>query len=194
MNDQEALLVIDVFCTSYPRVDWPEGTIKMWARLIADLDFEKTQAAVVHWCSTEKWPPQSVAEIRERVIALAVDPTPEADEAWQEVIAAVRTLGSWSEPTWSNPLIGEAVNTLRGSWQELCANLLEDELVAERAHFLKIYAAKRQTHQRHLQAVEPSHREHLKPAARPIRPMPRAAPETWPLLEGAERIGRPIPE
>jgi hypothetical protein len=183
MSPDEAYRALEALAINYPRTDWPPETLKLWARLILDLDFEATQMAVLNWCSTEKWPPQSVAEIRERVVGLVTDPMPEAEAAWQEVITAVRTLGSWSEPTWSNPLVGEAVDTLRGSWQELCANLLEEELVAERAHFLKIYAGKRQTHQRHLQAVEPVRR----PALETTRP-----PQTIPPWEA--QVGRPIPE
>jgi len=57
-----------------------------------------------------------------------------AADAWGEVIAQIRSVGSWGQPVFKNKVIEQTVD--RMGWKELC---LSENQVADRAHFLKIF-------------------------------------------------------
>jgi hypothetical protein len=137
VTEAEAYEIVGVLAECYRRDPWTKERIKIWARMIADLDYRATKTAVLAWVRSERWPP-TIAEIRGLV---TVDDyhVPDVDRAWSEVMNNVRGVGSWGEPRWSDPIVGEVVAALRGSWQALCENLVEDEVMAERAHFLRLY-------------------------------------------------------
>lgn len=156
MTKEQAYAALSTFITIYPRADLSVETIKAWARLIADLDYEQAVAGVSDWCLNERWAPQSVAEIRERVVTVSGATGPDPEAAWAEVIEKVHTVGWSGVPAWSHPTVGQAADALRGGWVQLCQTLLMDELPAERAHFLRIYTARRSEHRRGLQALPPS--------------------------------------
>ena len=63
-------------------------------------------------------------------------PTPE--EAWGEIQNRIRSVGYVGTPSWSHPVIGEMVRGM-GGWQQLCAS---ETPLADRAHFLKMYASR----------------------------------------------------
>lgn len=56
-------------------------------------------------------------------------------DAWGEVARQMQDIGRYRTPAFSHPLITQAVNQV-GGWQALCES---DNLVADRAHFLRIY-------------------------------------------------------
>jgi len=139
VTEEEAYSILQGLASCYPRADWGVDTIRAWARLIVDLEYQPTQIAVISWASTERWPPQSAAEIRERVLQASGKAGPSAAAAWDEVVHQIQAVGFWGEPSWSDDMIGRAAMALRGGWRELCATLTVEELVAERAHFMRIY-------------------------------------------------------
>lgn len=58
----------------------------------------------------------------------------DVDEAWQEVLQQIQTVGRYGRPTWSNPAIGEAVAAL--GWDGLCGS---SNPAADRARFVQFY-------------------------------------------------------
>ena len=66
-------------------------------------------------------------------------------EAWAEVLGAIRSVGSYGSPEFSDPLIQKAVNCI--GWRHLC---LSENIEIQRAHFLKIYEnlSKRENYER----------------------------------------------
>ena len=155
MTEQQAYAIVGLLSKAYRRDEWEPDRMRLWARLIADLDAGATEAAVLGWISTEPWPP-TVAEIRARATG-AVDAVASAEQAWEEVLSNVRRVGSWSEPVWSSDVVARAAMALRGGWQELCGGLAEDELVAERAHFLRLYEGFAGARRHEIQALLPAH-------------------------------------
>jgi len=66
-------------------------------------------------------------------------------EAWAEVLGAIRIVGSYGSPKFSDSLIKKAVNCI--GWRHLC---LSENIEIQRAHFLKIYESlsKRENYER----------------------------------------------
>ena len=86
----------------------------------------------------------SLAELREVAFEIQARAAglPSPEEAWKEVMARVRSDGYYRSPEFTHSLIQDAVDGL-GGWKTLCAG---DNLVADRAHFLRIYAGLMQRH------------------------------------------------
>jgi len=135
MTEAEAISCVAVLSEMYSHDKWSETRISTSVDLIVDLDYAKTKVAIAELLKTCKFPP-TIAEIRK----LALPPDPDdlqlpAGEAWVQVMCEVRRVGSWGEPSFSDPMILRAVQGF-GGWQDLCAS---ENHVADRAHFMKIY-------------------------------------------------------
>lgn len=114
---------------------------RFYARLLADLPDEVLEAAVLHVIASVKLYGRAlhqVAEIREAANTLiaAAEGTPKAHEAWGEVMAAIRRVGAYRVPEFSNPLIDRCVYAI-GGWVYLCTS--DDTLMSDRAQFIKAY-------------------------------------------------------
>ena len=70
-----------------PKID--DKAIRVWAQLLADLDYRQVQAAVAAWMTTERFPP-TIADIRGRVTQVDA---PEPGEAWGLIKRAVALYG-----------------------------------------------------------------------------------------------------
>lgn len=149
MTETEALQVVRALTEAYRRDPWSKDRIKLWVALLRDLDYPTAMASVVSWVATEKWPP-APAEIRERCLEVTGQGLPDGDEAWEEVRAQITKVGSKRGmldyrtgeqifPAWSNVLVGQVAD--RMGWDELCGS---DNDVADRAHFLRMYASARE--------------------------------------------------
>jgi hypothetical protein len=121
---------VDFLVRSFPekQVDYA----LLW-NFLSDLTDEQFMTAIKQVILLDKEIYKStnlVAVIREKALKqdfLAAD-------AWGEVIAQIRSVGSWGQPVFKNKVIEQAVNLM--GWKELC---MSENQIADRAHFLKIF-------------------------------------------------------
>jgi hypothetical protein len=145
MTQEEALKLLMIIQTSYPNhyKNFEDGflkmSVKMWQKAFEDQPFEVVFGALSKHILKAKFPP-TIAELREEVIRIT---NPEAlksgEEAWEEVIAAVKRFGfyrqaeamkSFDEPT------QRAVRTI--GWNKICHS---ETIGIERSNFYKTYEA-----------------------------------------------------
>lgn len=137
MTRDEALEIISVLTAAYPQANLSKETGSLYVRFLIDLSFEIGQAAVLDLISKNKWFP-SISELREAANKILPNEIPSVEQAWAEVEEAFHTVGSYIFPSFSHPLIEQAVRTL--NWRKLC---LSDNPVVDRAHFFKVYESYR---------------------------------------------------
>lgn len=128
----------------------PPDRAALYAKHLADLDPAALAQAVSDLIRSSKWPP-SVAEIRERVTARALDcaglaGSPEA--AWEEVLSKVRSIGIRRLPgvatehgppvEFSDPITVKIVDV--HTWRTL-GNATDGQLPSERRVFIDRYKA-----------------------------------------------------
>jgi hypothetical protein len=82
--------------------------------------------------------PPNPGELRSFVLE-AVDATPDAELAWQEVQKQVKDVGNWGRPEFSDPAILRAVNGV-GGWEAVCSCEIAN-LPTLRAQFRNQYNA-----------------------------------------------------
>lgn len=114
-------------------------SIRMWYKLLGDLDFEVCETALYELFATNKFPPR-VAEIREKCMEYMNPQIKDSGEAWEEVQTAVRKYGYYwgDEAVKTLPeAIQQAVNRI-GGFSYICTN---DNPMVARAHFYKVYDA-----------------------------------------------------
>lgn len=98
---------------------------------LADIpDDALIQAVSEHIAHNDEFP--TIAGLRRLALA-GQHPSP--GDAWGEVARQMQEVGRYRTPAFSHPLITLAVEQV-GGWQALCES---DNLVADRAHFLRIY-------------------------------------------------------
>jgi hypothetical protein len=127
------------FANYSPVLEGAPNSVDVLLDLLGDLPTDTLRAAVKACCSEigRAFAP-SPGEIREAATKLHVKAsgTPDAYTAWTEVLEEVARTGSYREPGFTSPLIEKAVKCL--GWQNIC---LSENIMAERAHFFKIYTA-----------------------------------------------------
>lgn len=128
--------IINFLIHAYPRQEIAEGTIKVYKETLRDIDPDLLKSAVLKHISKSPWFP-SVSELRDCAASLIeqANGEPDAFTAWAEVMQQIRHVGSWGEPTFSNPRIDKAVRGI-GGWRELC---LSENTIADRARFVEAY-------------------------------------------------------
>ena len=138
MTSKQALQIIGVLTAAYPRTDIQEETVEIFSRFLLDLPYEVGQMAALKLIGESKWFP-SVAELRQGAIEVAsTNQLPSAAEAWGEVKNQMRFTGYYGTPSFSHSLITKTVEAF--GWQGLCVS---ENIIADRAHFLKIYESYR---------------------------------------------------
>lgn len=123
--------------TAYPNstILPDDASMIFWHKMLKDLDFMLCENAVLEHINTSVFPP-SIAEIREQCTKRMIN-IPDWGEAWGEIELAIRRYGypRESEALDSlSELTREAVRRL--GWQNIC---MSENVVADRAHFSKIY-------------------------------------------------------
>lgn len=177
---------------AYVRILWPSmpmadltQTIVAWAGLLSDVELVAARAVVDAYSADGNPFAPPVGLIRQRALMVSSDSdAPTAEQAWDEVCAKIRTVGyvltqgdycerrdcpGWTcehrRVTFSHPAVTAAVDAM--GWRTLC---LSEEPMADRAHFLRFYAA----------AVERLTRQTVKPrslvALEAARPVPELGP------------------
>lgn len=116
MTELEALKLVKIIQSAYPRQEFPEDTVRIYALSLADLPAKLGQQAVMELVRTSKWTP-TIAEIRQRAAEIG-RPMPAADEAWAEVQRVAREFapGVALDVQWSSDLVAEAVAMTGGLW------------------------------------------------------------------------------
>jgi hypothetical protein len=119
-----------------PTID--DAAIRVWAQLLADLDWKKVQAAVASHITTNKYPP-TIAEIRERVTAACLPPMEPPEAAWKRINAAVVKYGYPAEDKAREALQGRVWDAVqRWGWKHFCEMDERDEM-ANYAQFRDAY-------------------------------------------------------
>lgn len=113
-----------------------EQQIAGYAMLLKDIPDDELTTTVLQCIAESKFVP-TVAEVRERWHSLTSDILPgDAEEGWRSVTKAIVGHGRGSLPKFRDPIVTKTVETI--GWVELC-NGDTDNVVANRAHFIKIY-------------------------------------------------------
>lgn len=153
MTYQKFDLIRAAIKAAYPNANiMPDAySIKLWFRLLGDLDYEVVEGALLEHISTSVFPP-SVAEIRQKCAQRLNPIVTDWGEAWGEVQRAIRKYGSYREEEALESLSGlTAVAVRRMGFKNLC---MSENTVADRAHFQRIYEGMVKEEQNSLQLPE----------------------------------------
>lgn len=133
--------IVGTLSLAYPnferdkRPDQLAAMIDIYHRTLYDIDARLLEAAVMQHITNSKWFP-TVAELREAALSLTHFEELSAEEAWIEVKQAIRRVGYYGVPQFSDDRIKQAVSAF--GWRELCSYDIEQEGIT-RAHFMRIY-------------------------------------------------------
>lgn len=140
MTPQEFDVIRAAIKSAYPTFNiMPDRySIQLWYRMLGDIDFKICETALQELIATQTYPPQ-IAEIRAKCAEYKMPVIKDAGEAWGEVQKAIHRYGYYRSDEAMESLHGatkEAVQRI--GFRELC---MDDNPVANRAHFFKIYDA-----------------------------------------------------
>jgi len=131
-----------ILTAAYPNNKITAETIRVYQITLQDIPGDVLEKAILHLTTTNKFFP-TVAEIRDAAYLLMVvtNKIPSAYEAWGEVQEEIARCGEYfrysistNVPEYSHPLVERAVEIM--GYKQLCYS---DNLVADRAHFFKVY-------------------------------------------------------
>lgn len=114
-------------------------TLEMWWRAFADYEFEIVFRAVQKHIMTHKFPP-TISELRESLV-LITNPTAlkTGEEAWEEVILAVKKYGFYQQEKAMATLDERTKRATKAiGWQNICSS---ENIGIERSNFYKMYDA-----------------------------------------------------
>lgn len=132
---EEIGFVLGQLFSAYAHAKIDEGLSAVYIRLLADIPPGDLQATVDQCIAECKFLP-TVAEIRERYHALTRTMGQlTASDAWGQVKAEIRRIGSWGVPEFSDPIIAKVVRNM--GWNELCMS--ESPEGVDRAQFERAY-------------------------------------------------------
>lgn len=142
MNKAEYARITAELNFLWPHSRWEVGTVRAGEKQLLDLDAAQVMAAVEAMAAEgERFAP-GPGQVRQRALAMTGAQVPTADEALAEVHRQIASCGYLRAPEWTHPAIGDTVAAM-GGWLALCAS--EDHM-ADRAHFLRLYATVGQRH------------------------------------------------
>jgi hypothetical protein len=126
---------VGLLVACFPQPPIGDEMVKAYVRWLADIPLEVLDAVIEQAVAEYKFLP-TIAELREIVLRLSSvsGRRPNAAEAWGDVMAEVRRVGSYRQPVFSDELVARAVEII--GWRELC---LSENGVADRAHFFRVY-------------------------------------------------------
>lgn len=135
MNQTKAELakLIGFLAASFPAAKITDQTIEAYIAMLEDVPIGILRVAVQQCANDSKFFP-SLAEIRDRVATISRPAQPNAAEAWEEVMIAMKRDGFYKHPAFADSVLQRAVEAM--DWQALCSS---ENTVADRAHFMKIY-------------------------------------------------------
>jgi hypothetical protein len=113
-------------------------TAQTWASSFEDVPFGMVWNAVQQWILKEEYPPP-ISKIRERCMDMLKpqDRPKTAQEAWEDVIKAIKRFGSYRMDEAFKTLEERTKRAVRViGWQNICAS---EAIGIERANFIKFY-------------------------------------------------------
>lgn len=123
--------IAQVLRAAYFKAAISDDTWLTYFMALADIpDAALIRAVSEHVAHEDDFP--TIAQLRRLALG---DNYPSPGDAWGEVMRQMREVGGYRSPDFSHVLIGQAVEHI-GGWQALCKS---DNLVADRAHFLRLY-------------------------------------------------------
>lgn len=122
-------MAVAAFPTMQDKVIGP--TINTWAMVMADINYQMAEMALVKVLSEKAFFPAPADIIKAVKSMKKSDGPPPVELAWQEVQSQ---LNSYQKPEYTHAAITETVRSL--GYKNLCHS---ENLVADRAHFFKIY-------------------------------------------------------
>ena len=108
MTETEALMLVNILESAYPRQDLKENTVNVYIQFLQDLDYEVASRVVQNHIRNERWFP-TVAELREACVEM-VHAIPSAESAMEIIREAVR--GNNYQLISQNELLRQAVATV----------------------------------------------------------------------------------
>jgi hypothetical protein len=139
MTEIESKRITTVLVAAYPAWKPSEATMQLYERLLSPLEAAVVEEAVLRIIRSPREFAPSVGTICREIARLTLDrcePELSAEEAWAQVVAAVRCHGSYREPEFANPALARAVAAMQ--WGDLCTN---SNVEASRAHFFRLFGA-----------------------------------------------------
>ena len=115
-----------------------QQAMELWYKQLEDIPYHVAETALQKWVATNKWSP-SIAEIREAVTGISKERIPDWSEAWENVLTAVRTYGSY-QPQEAMASLDERTRSCvrRVGFRNIC---MSENISVERANFRRIYEA-----------------------------------------------------
>ena len=136
---EQVTALLGVIAAAHPdRFEITDERIDVYADLLADLDITDLKAATRQHLATSPHPP-TIADLRRLCAQVSAPALPDWGEAWRELLDQIGRVGSYGAPSWSHPVIAEAVRQF-GPWREVCAMEI-DQTPTNRAQFRQIYEA-----------------------------------------------------
>jgi hypothetical protein len=129
-----------VIAAAFPQ--WPatKETVAVYADALSDVDYSEARHAVRDLiCTEDRWP--TIARIRRQVAGRLGILAPSSAEAWGEVSSQASTSGRSSSPSFTSPVVAEAVKTV--GWWNICQSA---NLETMRAQFMRIYEDSQKRH------------------------------------------------
>jgi hypothetical protein len=139
MTEIESKRIIALLVAAYPAWKPSEATMQLYERLLRPLEAALGEEAVLQIIRTPREFAPAVGFICYQAARLALqrgEVELSAEEAWAEVMAAIRSHGCYRQPNFSNTVLARAVVAM--DWGELCWN---PNVEATRAHFFRLFAA-----------------------------------------------------
>jgi hypothetical protein len=133
MTKTEAAKLVAVIQALWPRPPITDRTSLAYEGNLSDLDFELCQVALSRLAKTSRWLP-TVADIRSVACDVEHGPARLGAEAWGDVLAEIRRVGTYGLPRFADPVTVECVRAL--DWRGLCLGTNES---ADRARFVELY-------------------------------------------------------
>jgi hypothetical protein len=137
MEDLHAKKLVAALAAAYPTNKLDDDSIRVYTRMLLDLDYDAANAAIARLVATCKFPP-SIAEIREATLAMVNGEVRAGGEAWGDVLRAIGRYGRNRLPgqdfKLEDPVVAECVAALK--WRELCDSENQE---ADRARFIQLY-------------------------------------------------------
>lgn len=133
MKKADVAELVVMLSMAFPRPVMKDGTMRIYERMLLDLDRDLAHKACARLIASSKWLP-TISEIRASAVELEMGACRTGGEAWGDVNDAVRRFGRYANPKLDDPLVAECVRLF--GWLSLCDSTND---VADRARFIELY-------------------------------------------------------
>lgn len=113
-----------------------EMVFNMWFANLGDLDYKTASMGITKLMQEFSYAP-TIADIRKYCSKVSKGEVKDASKAWEEVTRAIRTHGSYNVERALNSMSKDVRGIVKSiGFREIC---LSEDLMVERAHFMKMY-------------------------------------------------------